>query len=132
MTSLLLSASDNAVSQNVSGCRLLGAGSLDFYVAAFLDLQTQPFSGVIWIDRCSSKDLFALIIWRNNWSHMKNKGTKLKSKKKGSDNAFGCDLIEHLQNSGQDGKAFILFSLKSNTFYKQPPSNYKQPLCLVT
>ncbi|TMS13835.1 Rho GTPase-activating protein 31 [Larimichthys crocea] len=33
---------------------------------------------------------------------MKNKGTKLKSKKKGSENAFGCDLIEHLQNSGQD------------------------------
>lgn len=33
---------------------------------------------------------------------MKNKGTKLKSKKKGSDNAFGCDLTEHLQNSGQD------------------------------
>lgn len=63
---------------------------------------------------------------------MKNKGTKLKSKKKGSDNAFGCDLIEHLQNSGQDGKAFILFSLKLNTFYKQPPSNYKQLLCLVT
>ncbi|CAJ1064039.1 rho GTPase-activating protein 31 [Xyrichtys novacula] len=33
---------------------------------------------------------------------MKNKGNKLKSKKKGSENAFGCDLIEHLQNSGQD------------------------------
>lgn len=33
---------------------------------------------------------------------MKNKGTKLKSKKKGSENAFGCDLTEHLQNSGQD------------------------------
>eukprot|EP00064_Thunnus_orientalis_P008312 superscaffoldBa00000979_g8335 len=33
---------------------------------------------------------------------MKNKGTKQKSKKKGSENAFGCDLIEHLQNSGQD------------------------------
>lgn len=46
---------------------------------------------------------------------MKNKGTKLKSKKKGSENAFGCDLIEHLQNSGQDGKLFILLSLKSDT-----------------
>lgn len=46
---------------------------------------------------------------------MKNKGTKLKSKKKGSENAFGCDLTEHLQNSGQDGKLFILLSLKSNT-----------------
>lgn len=33
---------------------------------------------------------------------MRNKATKQKSKKKGSDNAFGCDLIEHLQNSGQD------------------------------
>ncbi|XP_030601708.1 rho GTPase-activating protein 31 [Archocentrus centrarchus] len=33
---------------------------------------------------------------------MKNKGTKQKTKKKGSENAFGCDLIEHLQNSGQD------------------------------
>lgn len=32
---------------------------------------------------------------------MKNKGTKQK-KKKGSENAFGCDLIEHLQSSGQD------------------------------
>lgn len=46
---------------------------------------------------------------------MKNKGTKQKSKKKGSDNAFGCDLIEHLQSSGQDGKSFNLLSLKSNT-----------------
>ncbi|XP_042354977.1 rho GTPase-activating protein 31 [Plectropomus leopardus] len=33
---------------------------------------------------------------------MKNKGTKQKAKKKGSENVFGCDLIEHLQNSGQD------------------------------
>ncbi|KAM4620842.1 rho GTPase-activating protein 31 [Polymixia lowei] len=33
---------------------------------------------------------------------MKNKGTKQKSKKKGSENEFGCDLTEHLQNSGQD------------------------------
>ncbi|XP_034463497.1 rho GTPase-activating protein 31 [Hippoglossus hippoglossus] len=33
---------------------------------------------------------------------MKNKGTKQKLKKKGSENAFGCDLTEHLQNSGQD------------------------------
>ncbi|XP_054481766.1 rho GTPase-activating protein 31 [Anoplopoma fimbria] len=33
---------------------------------------------------------------------MKNKGTKQKTKKKGSENVFGCDLIEHLQNSGQD------------------------------
>ncbi|XP_062309880.1 rho GTPase-activating protein 31 isoform X2 [Osmerus eperlanus] len=33
---------------------------------------------------------------------MKNKGAKQRSKKKGSDNAFGCNLIEHLQSSGQD------------------------------
>uniref|UniRef100_A0A3B3CR47 Rho-GAP domain-containing protein n=1 Tax=Oryzias melastigma TaxID=30732 RepID=A0A3B3CR47_ORYME len=33
---------------------------------------------------------------------MKNKGTKQKSKKKGSENAFGCDLTEHLHISGQD------------------------------
>ncbi|XP_076024856.1 rho GTPase-activating protein 31 isoform X2 [Genypterus blacodes] len=33
---------------------------------------------------------------------MKNKGSKLKSKKKGSENAFGCDLTEHLQSSGHD------------------------------
>ena len=38
---------------------------------------------------------------------MKNKGSKLKSKKKGSDNVFGCDLIEHLQSSAEDGK--VLF-----------------------
>lgn len=115
MTSLLLLASYGVVSQNASGCRLLGADCWDFYAAAFFDLQTQLLSGVIWIDRCASKDLFAVIIWTTNWSPMKNKGTKQKSKKKGSDNAFGCDLIEHLQNSGQDGKGFILLSLKSNT-----------------
>ncbi|XP_077361021.1 rho GTPase-activating protein 31 [Festucalex cinctus] len=33
---------------------------------------------------------------------MKKKGTKQKSKTKGGENAFGCDLTEHLQNSGQD------------------------------
>ncbi|XP_022046252.2 rho GTPase-activating protein 31 [Acanthochromis polyacanthus] len=33
---------------------------------------------------------------------MKNKGSKQKPKKKGNENAFGCDLIEHLQSSGQD------------------------------
>ncbi|CAL8365108.1 unnamed protein product [Lota lota] len=33
---------------------------------------------------------------------MKNKGSKQKSKKKGSDNVFGCDLIEHLQSSADD------------------------------
>ncbi|XP_062844501.1 rho GTPase-activating protein 31 [Trichomycterus rosablanca] len=33
---------------------------------------------------------------------MKNKAAKQKSKRKGSDNAFGCDLNEHLQNSGHE------------------------------
>ncbi|MEQ2203558.1 Rho GTPase-activating protein 31 [Xenoophorus captivus] len=33
---------------------------------------------------------------------MKNKGNKQKTKKKGSDNVFGCDLTEHLQDSAQD------------------------------
>ncbi|XP_042613032.1 rho GTPase-activating protein 31-like [Cyprinus carpio] len=33
---------------------------------------------------------------------MKNKAAKLKSKRKGTENAFGCDLTEHLQNSGRD------------------------------
>eukprot|EP00063_Salmo_salar_P009973 XP_013984808.1 PREDICTED: rho GTPase-activating protein 31 [Salmo salar] len=33
---------------------------------------------------------------------MKNKGAKQRSKKKGSENAFDCDLTEHLQNSGKD------------------------------
>lgn len=43
---------------------------------------------------------------------MKNKAAKLKSKRKGSENAFGCDLTEHLQNSGHDGKfLFCLFAL---------------------
>ncbi|XP_041750236.1 rho GTPase-activating protein 31 isoform X2 [Coregonus clupeaformis] len=38
----------------------------------------------------------------NPFWEMKNKGAKQRSKKKGSENAFGCDLTEHLQNSGQD------------------------------
>ncbi|XP_026111040.1 rho GTPase-activating protein 31-like isoform X1 [Carassius auratus] len=33
---------------------------------------------------------------------MKNKAAKLKSKRKGTETAFGCDLTEHLQNSGRD------------------------------
>ncbi|KAJ0061964.1 hypothetical protein NL108_014711 [Boleophthalmus pectinirostris] len=33
---------------------------------------------------------------------MRNKASKQKSKKKAIDNAFGCDLIEHLQSTGQD------------------------------
>ncbi|XP_043929054.1 rho GTPase-activating protein 31 isoform X2 [Protopterus annectens] len=33
---------------------------------------------------------------------MKNKAAKQKSKRKGSTSVFGCDLTEHLDNSGQD------------------------------
>ncbi|KAI1902687.1 hypothetical protein AGOR_G00018580 [Albula goreensis] len=33
---------------------------------------------------------------------MKNKAAKQKSKRKGNESAFGCDLTEHLENSGQD------------------------------
>ncbi|KAK7926078.1 hypothetical protein WMY93_008388 [Mugilogobius chulae] len=33
---------------------------------------------------------------------MRNKAAKQKSKKKATYNAFGCDLIEHLQTTGQD------------------------------
>ncbi|XP_026881608.2 rho GTPase-activating protein 31 [Electrophorus electricus] len=33
---------------------------------------------------------------------MKNKSAKQKSKRKGSENAFGCDLTEHLHSSGQE------------------------------
>lgn len=39
---------------------------------------------------------------------MKNKASKQKSKRKGSENAFGCDLNEHLQTSGQEGTTFSL------------------------
>lgn len=42
---------------------------------------------------------------------MKNKAAKQKSKRKGSDNAFGCDLNEHLQNSGHEGRTFFLLFL---------------------
>lgn len=34
---------------------------------------------------------------------MKNKGAKPKPKRKGAAGAFGCDLTEHLESSGQDG-----------------------------
>lgn len=48
---------------------------------------------------------------------MKNKGTKQRSKKKGSDNAFGCDLIEHLESSGQDGKKLTLLHFLFKTIF---------------
>lgn len=35
---------------------------------------------------------------------MKNKGAKQKLKRKGAASAFGCDLTEYLESSGQDGK----------------------------
>lgn len=34
---------------------------------------------------------------------MKNKGAKQKLKRKGATSAFGCDLTEYLESSGQDG-----------------------------
>lgn len=34
---------------------------------------------------------------------MKNKGAKQKLKRKGATGAFGCDLTEYLESSGQDG-----------------------------
>lgn len=65
---------------------------------------SHPFPRVCWINGCVFEDLFVLNFWTTNWIQMKNKGAKQRSKKKGSENAFGCDLTEHLQNSGQDGK----------------------------
>lgn len=37
---------------------------------------------------------------------MKNKGAKQKLKRKGATGAFGCDLTEYLESSGQDGNVF--------------------------
>ncbi|KAK0154942.1 Rho GTPase-activating protein 31 [Merluccius polli] len=51
------------------------------------------------------------VSWTSKRIHMKNKASKLKSKKKGSDNVFGCDLTEHLQSSAEDGKLFLLKAL---------------------
>lgn len=122
MTSLLPSASSSVLGQNVSGCRHLGADCRDFcapdFLFSFIFFQaiiSILFFWLIWIDPCVPKDPLTIIIWITNWSHMKNKGIKQKSKKKGSDNAFGCDLIEHLESSGQDGKSlpllYFLFEL---------------------
>lgn len=58
---------------------------------------------------------------------MKNKGIKQKSKKKGSDNAFGCDLIEHLESSGQDGKSWTLLYF----LFKPLLFNYQQFLKIL-
>lgn len=40
---------------------------------------------------------------------MKNKGAKQKLKRKGAASAFGCDLTEYLESSGQDGKVPLPF-----------------------
>lgn len=42
---------------------------------------------------------------------MKNKGAKQKLKRKGATSAFGCDLTEHLESSGQDGKHLFILTL---------------------
>lgn len=39
---------------------------------------------------------------------MKNKGAKQKQKRKGAASAFGCDLTEYLESSGQDGECSSL------------------------
>uniref|UniRef100_A0A8C5N070 Rho GTPase activating protein 31 n=1 Tax=Leptobrachium leishanense TaxID=445787 RepID=A0A8C5N070_9ANUR len=54
---------------------------------------------------------------------MKNKGAKPKFKRKGSSGAFGCDLTEYLESSGQDGKVcqechnFLGSPLRSPLFF---------------
>lgn len=75
-------------------------GLYDFYFWASI----LAFPRVCWINGCVFEDLFVLNFWTTNWIQMKNKGAKQRSKKKGSENAFDCDLTEHLQNSGKDGK----------------------------
>lgn len=42
---------------------------------------------------------------------MKNKGAKQKLKRKGAASAFGCDLTEYLESSGQDGKCLFILTL---------------------
>lgn len=85
-----------------------------------------------------SEGVFTLI-WIRYWSLMKNKAAKLKSKRKGTENAFGCDLTEHLQNSGQDGK--FLFStltpplaihITGCPFFFQSPSSHNKFTLLRT
>lgn len=44
---------------------------------------------------------------------MKNKGAKQKLKRKGAASAFGCDLTEYLESSGQDGKVPLPFAFPS-------------------
>uniref|UniRef100_A0A8D0GSK3 Rho GTPase activating protein 31 n=1 Tax=Sphenodon punctatus TaxID=8508 RepID=A0A8D0GSK3_SPHPU len=42
---------------------------------------------------------------------MKNKGAKQKLKRKGATSAFGCDLTEYLESSGQDGNCLFTIIL---------------------
>lgn len=150
MTSLLLPAFDGALGQK-SECertrafweptaagissRLIFFPPFSFF---YWDHKLNLHPEAIWIYGCIFTDLFAAVIWTTNWSHMKNKGTKQKSKKKGSDDAFGCNLIEHLQSSGQDGKGFFFLLLEksllcpspevSQTFRHVPPNSFSTPV----
>lgn len=50
---------------------------------------------------------------------MKNKGAKQKLKRKGAASAFGCDLTEYLESSGQDGNVpppLFFFCLRAMDF----------------
>lgn len=51
---------------------------------------------------------------------MKNKGAKQKLKRKGAASAFGCDLTEYLESSGQDGKCFFILTLWQNSQARVP------------
>lgn len=55
---------------------------------------------------------------------MKNKGAKQKLKRKGAASAFGCDLTEYLESSGQDGKCFFILTLVAEkpTLVACPPA----------
>lgn len=52
---------------------------------------------------------------------MKNKGAKQKLKRKGAASAFGCDLTEYLESSGQDGKCFFILALVAEKPSACPP-----------
>lgn len=52
---------------------------------------------------------------------MKNKGAKQKLKRKGAASAFGCDLTEYLESSGQDGKCFFILTLVAEKSSACPP-----------
>lgn len=52
---------------------------------------------------------------------MKNKGAKQKLKRKGAASAFGCDLTEYLESSGQDGKCLFILTLVAEEHSARPP-----------